>query len=161
MGGGGVFPIYYNITRGRGVSLGTPNLYYVIYGRPLDMSKFKYIWQSFPTDLRLISRYFLEQNPSKNLNIKLVDRVRDKYLWLRELVDLIFKRFLALALFAISMISTNSRFNWRQNNRGLIELFKLKRYSMFFSSGFLYHPVCFSRQLKEIQRTKGKKKGLM
>ena len=33
---GGVFPIYYNITRGRGGgSLGTPNLYYVIYGRPL------------------------------------------------------------------------------------------------------------------------------
>ena len=31
--GGGVFPIYYNITRGG--SLGTPNLYYVIYGRPL------------------------------------------------------------------------------------------------------------------------------
>ena len=27
--------IYYNITRGRGGSLGTPNLYYVIYGRPL------------------------------------------------------------------------------------------------------------------------------
>ena len=25
-------------------------------------------------------RYFLEQSPSKNLNIKLVDRVRDKYL---------------------------------------------------------------------------------
>ena len=33
--GGAVFPIYYNITRGRGGSLGTPNLYYVIYGRPL------------------------------------------------------------------------------------------------------------------------------
>ena len=33
--GGGVFPIYYNITWGRGGSLGTPNLYYVIYGRPL------------------------------------------------------------------------------------------------------------------------------
>ena len=32
---GGVFPIYYSITRGRGGSLGTPNLYYVIYGRPL------------------------------------------------------------------------------------------------------------------------------
>ena len=32
--GGGVFPIYYNITMGGG-SLGTPNLYYVIYGRPL------------------------------------------------------------------------------------------------------------------------------
>ena len=31
---GGVFPIYYNITMGGG-SLGTPNLYYVIYGRPL------------------------------------------------------------------------------------------------------------------------------
>ena len=34
--GGGVFPIYYNITRGRGGSLGTPNLYYVIYGLPLS-----------------------------------------------------------------------------------------------------------------------------
>ena len=33
--GGGVFPIYYNITSGRGGSLGTPNLYYVIYGWPL------------------------------------------------------------------------------------------------------------------------------
>ena len=33
-GAGGVFPIYYNITM-RGGSLGTPNLYYVIYGRPL------------------------------------------------------------------------------------------------------------------------------
>ena len=32
---GGVSPIYYNITRGRGGSLGTPNLYYVIYGWPL------------------------------------------------------------------------------------------------------------------------------
>ena len=32
--GGGVLPIYYNITMGGG-SLGTPNLYYVIYGRPL------------------------------------------------------------------------------------------------------------------------------
>ena len=32
---GGVFLIYYNITRGRGGALGTPNLYYVIYGRPL------------------------------------------------------------------------------------------------------------------------------
>ena len=31
---GAVFPIYYNITMGGG-SLGTPNLYYVIYGRPL------------------------------------------------------------------------------------------------------------------------------
>ena len=31
--GGGIFPIYYNITRGG--SLGTLNLYYVIYGRPL------------------------------------------------------------------------------------------------------------------------------
>ena len=31
---GGVFPIYYNITMGGG-SLGTPNLYYVIYERPL------------------------------------------------------------------------------------------------------------------------------
>ena len=31
---GGVFPIYHNITMGGG-SLGTPNLYYVIYGRPL------------------------------------------------------------------------------------------------------------------------------
>ena len=37
--GGGVFPIYYNITRGRGGSLGTPNLYYVIYGRPLTKNK--------------------------------------------------------------------------------------------------------------------------
>ena len=37
--GGGVFPIYYNITRGRGGSLGTPNLYYVIYGRPLKASR--------------------------------------------------------------------------------------------------------------------------
>ena len=35
--GGGVFLIYYNITRGRGGSLGTPNLYYVIYGRPLKV----------------------------------------------------------------------------------------------------------------------------
>ena len=34
--GGGVFPIYYNITWGG--SLGTPNLYYVIYGRPLTPS---------------------------------------------------------------------------------------------------------------------------
>ena len=33
---GGVFPIYYNITMGGGGSLGTPNLYYVIYGRPLN-----------------------------------------------------------------------------------------------------------------------------
>ena len=33
--GGGVFPIYYNITIGEEGSLGTPNLYYVIYGRPL------------------------------------------------------------------------------------------------------------------------------
>ena len=32
---GGVFLIYYNITMGGG-SLGTPNLYYVIYGRPLS-----------------------------------------------------------------------------------------------------------------------------
>ena len=32
--GGGVFPIYYNITMRGGGSLGTPNLYYVIYGRP-------------------------------------------------------------------------------------------------------------------------------
>ena len=30
----GVFPIYYNITMGGG-SPGTPNLYYVIYERPL------------------------------------------------------------------------------------------------------------------------------
>ena len=30
--GGGVFPIYYNITMGGG-----PNLYYVIYGRPLTL----------------------------------------------------------------------------------------------------------------------------
>ena len=35
--GGGVFPIYYNITMGGG-SLGTPNLYYVIYGRPLSVA---------------------------------------------------------------------------------------------------------------------------
>ena len=35
--GGGVFPIYYNITRGRWGSLGTPNLYYVIYERPLKI----------------------------------------------------------------------------------------------------------------------------
>ena len=35
---GGVFPIYYNITMGGG-SLGTPNLYYVIYGRPLIASQ--------------------------------------------------------------------------------------------------------------------------
>ena len=35
--GGGAFPIYYNITRGSGGSLGTPNLYYVIYGRPLSL----------------------------------------------------------------------------------------------------------------------------
>ena len=35
---GGVFPIYYNITMGGG-SLGTPNLYYVIYGRPLTKNK--------------------------------------------------------------------------------------------------------------------------
>ena len=35
---GGVFPIYYNITMGGG-SLGTPNLYYVIYGRPLTIIK--------------------------------------------------------------------------------------------------------------------------
>ena len=34
--GRGVFPIYYNTTRGRGGSLGTPNLYYVIYGWPLN-----------------------------------------------------------------------------------------------------------------------------
>ena len=33
---GGVFPIYHNITwGGGGGSLGTPNLYYVMYGRPL------------------------------------------------------------------------------------------------------------------------------
>ena len=32
---GGVFPIYYNITMGGGGSLGTPNLYYVIYGQSL------------------------------------------------------------------------------------------------------------------------------
>ena len=32
----GVFPIYYNITMGG--SLGTPNLYYVIYGQPLIIS---------------------------------------------------------------------------------------------------------------------------
>ena len=32
---GGVFPIYYNITMGGEGSLGTPNLYYVIYGQPL------------------------------------------------------------------------------------------------------------------------------
>ena len=38
-GGEGVFPIYYNITRGRGGSLGTPNLYYVIYGQPLQLRK--------------------------------------------------------------------------------------------------------------------------
>ena len=33
--GGGVFPIYYNITKGGEGSTGTPNLYYVINGRPL------------------------------------------------------------------------------------------------------------------------------
>ena len=33
--GGGVFPIYYNITIGGVGSTETPNLYYVIYGRPL------------------------------------------------------------------------------------------------------------------------------
>ena len=32
---GGVFPIYYNITIGGEGSTGTPNLYYVINGRPL------------------------------------------------------------------------------------------------------------------------------
>ena len=31
---GGVFPIYYNITM-EGGSLGTSNLYYIMYGRPL------------------------------------------------------------------------------------------------------------------------------
>ena len=35
MGWGGVFPIYYNITIGGEGSTGTPNLYYVINGRPL------------------------------------------------------------------------------------------------------------------------------
>ena len=39
--GGGVFPIYYNITKGGG-SLGTPILYYVIYGRPLKHMHVKY-----------------------------------------------------------------------------------------------------------------------
>ena len=38
--GGGVFPIYYNITMGGG-ALGTPNLYYVIYGRPLSKVYFR------------------------------------------------------------------------------------------------------------------------
>ena len=33
--GGGAFPIYYNITMEGGGSLGTPNLYYIIYGRTL------------------------------------------------------------------------------------------------------------------------------
>ena len=35
----GGFPIYYNITMGGGGSLGAPNLYYVIYGRPLIYRK--------------------------------------------------------------------------------------------------------------------------
>ena len=33
---GGGLPIYYNSTMGGRGSLGTPNLYYVIYGRPLS-----------------------------------------------------------------------------------------------------------------------------
>ena len=39
--GGWVLPIYYNITMGGrgGGSLGTPNFYYVIYGRPLRMER--------------------------------------------------------------------------------------------------------------------------
>ena len=34
--GGGIFPIYYNITIGGEGSSVTPNLYYVINGRPLN-----------------------------------------------------------------------------------------------------------------------------
>ena len=45
-GGGGGLLIYYNITMGGG-SLGTPNLYYVIYGRPLkDRVRANYLPQS-------------------------------------------------------------------------------------------------------------------
>ena len=54
--GGGVFPIYYNITRGRGGSLGTPKLYYVIYGRPLGGLRITFAQKS-RVSRRCVPRY--------------------------------------------------------------------------------------------------------
>ena len=50
MGGGGVFPIHYNITIGGEGSTGTPNLYYVINGRPLKAVQTLKLQNSFPKD---------------------------------------------------------------------------------------------------------------